>query len=294
MKKIVKSLGFVLIVCYTTGCMQDKSGQEWIPGLPFTVNGEQFEMMVVEGGSFMMGCTKEQGNDCNFNEKPVHEETVSTFYIGRYEVTQKLWNAVMGPGQSWSYNSDCEDCPVERVSWKDAQEFISKLNALTEKTFRLPTETEWEYAARGGNRSKGYKYSGSNKVDEVAWYIENYEKSKYGNRGTTHPVGMKKPNELGIYDMSGNVWEWCDDWYTKEYEHDGKVIHQGWPFKGDRVFFRRIIRGGSWGGTAEGCRVSFCDYDVGDYRDEYGGFRLALDVELASDSTEISNNIDIQ
>ena len=174
---------------------------------------------------------------------------------------------------------------AEYISWNDTQKFISKLNTLTNKTFRLPTDIEWEYAARGGKYSEKYKYSGSNDIDEVAWYIENYQKSKYGDKGTTHPVGMKKPNELGLYDMSGNVWEWCDNWYTQEYSQNGKSVHPGWPFNGTSAFFRRVLRGGSWGGTAKGCRVSYIDYDVPNYRDEYGGFRLVL----VPDSVQTAN-----
>ncbi|WP_298648632.1 formylglycine-generating enzyme family protein [uncultured Proteiniphilum sp.] len=277
---------FVLIFGITTACIQDKSDQELIQGPTFTVNGESFEMVFVEGGTFTMGCTAEQGGDCEDDEKPAHEETLPTFYMGKYEVTQKLWRAVMGSDLNRSYNSGCEDCPAEHVSWNDAQEFISKLNILTDRNFRLPTEAEWEYAARGGKRSKGYKYSGSNKIDEVAWYIDNYQKSKYGNKETTHPAGMKKPNELGLYDMSGNVWEWCSDWYTKEYYRNGKSVHPGWPYPGTTLLFRRVLRGGSWGGNAKGCRVSYIDYDVENHRDEYGGFRLALD----SDSMQVVTN----
>ena len=150
------------------------------------------------------------------------------------------------------------------------------MSILTKLPFRLPTETEWEYAARGGKRSKGYKYSGSHDIDKVAWYVDNYQKKKSGDKGTTHPVGMKQPNELGLYDMSGNVWEWCEDLYTKEYQQNGKSVHSGWPFKGTHLYFRRVLRGGSWGGTAKGCRVSYVDYDMGSYSDEYGGFRIVL------------------
>lgn len=264
-----------IILFILTGCLgNSQSDKQSIESLTFTVNGESFEMVFVEGGTFIMGCTSEQGRDCEDIEKPAHEETVDTFYLGKYEVTQKLWMAVTGTNSS--HNRDCDDCPVENVSWNDAQEFIKKLNALTGKTFRLPTETEWEYAARGGIHSEGYKYSGSNKVDEVAWYIDNYENSKHGIKGTTHPVGTRKPNELGIYDMSGNVWEWCNNLFMKEYQHNGKSVHPEWPFPGAPLYFRCILRGGSWGGTAKGCRVSYCDYDIHNYRDEYGGFRLAL------------------
>ena len=149
------------------------------------------------------------------------------------------------------------------------------------KTFRLPTEAEWEYAARGGHKSKHYKYSGSNQVSEVAWYVENSSGGQYGEAGTTRPVGLKKSNELGLYDMSGNVWEWCGDLYTKEYKQGGKSIHPGWPFEGTYLFFRRILRGGSWGGTAKGCRVSYIDYDIENYSDEYGGFRLVMELNFS-------------
>ena len=162
----------------------------------------QIEMVFVKGGTFMMGATPEQGSDAGDGEKPVHSVTVSDFYIGKYEVTQAQWKAVMGKNPS-HYKG--ENRPVERVSWYDIQKFIEKLNAKTGKRYRLPTEAEWEYAARGGNQSKGYKYSGSNDIGSVAWYTNNS-----GDR--THPVGQKQPNELGLYDMTGNVWEWCSDW----------------------------------------------------------------------------------
>lgn len=273
----VRTLTIMGVLFLTFSCTQNKSVQDPIQSVTFTVNGEDFEMIQIQGGTFMMGCTDEQGCDCEDNEKPAHKETVSTFYMGKYEVTQKLWKAVMGSDSNPSANTGCDDCPVENVSWNEAHEFLSKLNALTGKTFRLPTETEWEYAARGGKRSEGYKYSGSNNIDEVAWYVKNYQEGGTGEMKTTHPVGLKKPNELGLYDMSGNVWEWCEDTYTKEYYHDGKSVSPEWPLKGATLFFRRVLRGGSWGGTSLGCRVSYIDYDIGNYNDEYGGFRFALD-----------------
>ena len=273
MKQILKVF-IVIMLCNTTACLQDKSANQSKPdintiytvqSLTFTVNDERFEMIFVEGGTFTMGCTSEQGSDCEDFEKPVHQETVSDFYMGKHEVTQKLWRAVMGANPGGLYNRDCDDCPVEKVSWNDTQEFISKLNTLRERSFRLPTETEWEYAARGGKLSKGYKYSGSNNIDEVAWYRDNYQGTKYGITGTTHPAGSKKANELGLYDMSGNVWEWCSDWDSIPF------IVYGTPLP-----FRRVLRGGSWLGSAQGCRVSYHDCDVPGYRDECGGFRLAL------------------
>ncbi len=165
----------------------------------FTVNGVSFKMIFVEGGTFTMGATAELESDALGGEKPTHRVTLSSYMIGETEVTQELWQAVMGGNPSLHKGARN---PVEWVSWNDCQEFIDKLNRLTGRKFGLPTEAQWEYAARGGNRSKGYKYSGSNNIDELAWYD--------GNSGT-HLVATKKPNELGIYDMSGNLWEWCQD-----------------------------------------------------------------------------------
>ena len=164
-------------------------------------DGISIEMVKVEAGSFNMGATPEMKSPYK-DEKPVHRVTMTNdYYIGRYEVTQALWQAVMGSNPS-KFKGD--DLPVETVNWGDCQDFISKLNAMTDKRFRLPTEAEWEYAARGGKKSRGYKYSGSKTLGDVAWYE--------GNSGSkTHAVGTKQPNELGIYDMTGNVYEWCQD-----------------------------------------------------------------------------------
>ena len=211
-------------------------------------------MVWVAGGTYTMGATSEQGSDAYSDEKPAHAETVGGFYLCKYEVTQKLWSAVMGSNPSY-WKGD--DLPVESVSWNDCQEFISKLNELTNNKygFRLPTEAEWEYAARGGNRSRGYKYSGSDNVGSVAWYD--------GNSGSrTHAVGGKSPNELGLYDMSGNVCEWtaskwCDD------------------YNSPRNSSLRVLRGGGWYYFAGFCRVSSRGYGAPGYRYDYGGLRLA-------------------
>ena len=203
-------------------------------------NGISIDMVKVEAGTFMMGATSEMQNPYD-NEKPVHQVTLTNdYYMGKYEVTQDLWKAVMGRNPS-KFKGD--DLPVEEVSWDDCQEFISKLNSITGRKFRLPTEAEWEYAARGGKKSRGYQYSGSNSISDVAWYTDNC-----GSK--THPVGTKQANELGIYDMSGNVYEWCQDWkglYSSSSQTNPIGAVNG-PF--------RVFRGGSWLGYARFCRSS--------------------------------------
>ena len=207
----------------------------------FSVNGVQFTMVDVEGGTFMMGATEEQGDQAFNSEKPAHEVTLSSFSIGETEVTQGLWSAVMGdiPQQQLSGS----EYPVMNISWYDCQTFVSKLSQLTGRTFRLPTEAEWEYAARGGNHSNGFMYAGSNDIDEIAWIDDNC-----GNQ--YHEVAMKKANELGLYDMSGNMWEWCQDWYGT-YPSEAVVDPTG-PETGSY----RIFRGGGWLDEARDCRVS--------------------------------------
>ena len=218
----------------------------------FTVNGVSFEMIEVKGGTFTMGCTSEQGGDCDSDEKPTHSVTLSDYYIGKFEVTQELWQAVMGNNPSRFMGNNH---PVENVSWNDVQEFITKLNQKKGANFRLPTEAEWEYAARGGNKSKGYKYSGSNRIDDVAVYeVNSYNKGSNHPDYGTHAVGTKSPNELGIYDMSGNVWEWCQDW--KGSYSSGSQTNPTGPSSGSG----RVLRGGGWFHYAKYCRVSYRDY----------------------------------
>lgn len=216
-------------------------------------------MVYVQGSTFMMGATAEQVSDAWDSEKPAHQVTLSSFSIGRYEVTQEEWQAVMGNNPSYFKGAKR---PVESVSWNDCQEFIRKLNAMTGRRFRLPTEAEWEYAARGGNRSQGYKYSGSNNLNSVAWYRDNSGK-------TTHDVGLKSPNELGIYDMSGNVWEWCSDWYGN-YSSSSQTNPTG-SYSGSY----RVIRGGTWSNFAWYCRVSNRGDSTPGDRSDILGFRLA-------------------
>ena len=227
----------------------------------YYANGVSFEMIAVEGGTFTMGATEEQGSDAYDDESPTHQVTLSSYMIGKTEVTQELWEAVMGSNPSHFKRGST--LPVEDVSWEDCQAFITKLNALTGKTFRLPTEAEWEFAARGGNKSRGYKYSGSNTLNNVAWYDDN-------SSNHTHTVATKAPNELGIYDMSGNVLEWCSDW-DSSYTSASQTNPTG-PDSGSW----RMDRGGSWGDYARCCRVSCRGGSTPTNRYNNLGLRLAL------------------
>ena len=223
-------------------------------------NGISIDMVKVEAGTFMMGATSEMKKPYT-DEKPVHQVTLTNdYYMGKYEVTQALWQAVMGSNPS-KFKS--RNLPVEQVSWDDCQEFINKLNSITGRRFRLPTEAEWEYAARGGKKSKGYQYSGSSKMSEVAWYTAN-------SGSKTHPVGKKQANELGLYDMTGNVLEWCQDWYGS-YVSSSQTNPTG-AFSG----FFRVFRGGSWYGNAGNCRSSCRDSYNPDNRNFDLGLRLVL------------------
>ena len=257
----------VLSLAVFAGCHKDDDDKNENPviGKDFTerVEGMDLKMVYVKGGTFQMGATSEQGDDFWDDEKPVHAVTLSDYYIGKYEVTQGLWKAVMGENPSY-FDEAGDDYPAESVSWDDVQEFIAKLNELTGRKYVLPTEAQWEYAARGGVKTQGYKYSGSNDIDEVAWYQDNSENS-------THPVGTKKANELGIYDMSGNVWEWCQDWYGS-YSSEAQTNPAG-PETGSA----RVFRGGGWDGYARICRVSIRNYPYNpSYRSLNLGLRLVL------------------
>ncbi len=239
------------------------------------------QMVFVDGGTFMMGQTvvqpafsdntttraasdSEDDDSPRADELPAHEVTVSDFYIGRYEITQAQWSAVMC-GQNPSYFHG-DDLPVESVTWNDIQAFLARLNDLTGENYRLPTEAEWEYAARGGRKSLGYRYSGSNDIDEVAWYSDNSPES-------ICPAGGKKPNELGLYDMSGNAFEWVFDWYS-EYTSDARVNPKG-PSSGTY----HVLRGGSWKHGTNGCRVSFRTR-IPTYHLNKCGFRIAKGIAL--------------
>ena len=255
----------------------------------------QYNMVRVRGGTFTMGCTSEQGGDCDVDEKPMRQVTVSDFYIGKYEVTVNEFKAFveatgyrtdaetdggsyMWTGSEWKkragVNWRCRadgsqrpasegNHPVLHVSWNDATKYCGWLSGKTDKNFRLPTEAEWEYAARGGSLGRGYKYAGSNSLDEVAWYSDN-------SGAQTQPVGRKKANELGLYDMSGNVWEWCADWHGR-YGSTAQSNPKG-PSSGSE----RVYRGGSWDEGADGCRVALRFDAPPGSPDNVQGFRVAF------------------
>jgi len=247
-----------------------KDGQQ-IDTETITVNGVTFKMIHVDGGVFTMGATDEQGDDAYSSEKPTHVVNLSDFSIGETEVTQELWQAIMGYNPS-RYNVD-DHYPVETVSWDDCQAFLYRLNQLTGKKFRLPTEAEWEYAARGGSNSNGYKYAGGNDANSVSWNSDN-------SGDITHPVGSKSPNELGIYDMSGNVMEWCQDGYAY-YNLTTDTLTNPWG--NTNLEFGRVSRGGSFNSTIRNCRVSSRSSNSTDKHSCEYGFRLALS-ELTGDN----------
>ncbi len=232
------------------------------------------KMIFVKGGTFTMGATDEQGNDAENDEKPNHSVNISDFYIGNCEITQVQWTAIMGCNPS---NYKGSDHPVECVSWKDVQDFIKRLNQRTGKNYRLPTEAEWEYAARGGSRSQRYKYSGSNDINEVSWYGNNSDNK-------THPVGQKQPNELGLYDMSGNVYEWCQDWFISDFY---KYSHFTNPI-GPCLGYAKVCRGGCYFNEATHNRISFRGFAETESGYTNIGFRLVLDNVSSSIDSDVN------
>ncbi|MCC6286825.1 MAG: formylglycine-generating enzyme family protein [Chitinophagaceae bacterium] len=216
----------------------------------------QNNMVWITGGRFVMGTDIGE-----MDERPAYEVVVDGYAISKYPVTQRQWIAIMGNNPSEF--AGCDQCPIDKVTWNDAQKFIEILNALTGKKYSLPTEAEWEYAAKGGKDWKQFRYSGSDNIDEVGWYATN------GGRHP-HQVGEKKPNAIGLYDMTGNVWEWCQDWYNKNYYELNENNNPVGPASGSG----RVRRGGSWFTQAISCKVTTRNSVKQDYMDDIGGFRL--------------------
>ncbi|MDB5283054.1 MAG: Sulphatase-modifying factor protein [Bacteroidota bacterium] len=231
------------------------------PKLAVIVKEIEARMLPIEGGSFTMGCINPQDTECYYWEKPRHTVTITTFYMSKFDVTQKQWKAIMGttPGPK-----TCPECPVINVSWFDAGMFINKLNQLSNKNYRLPTEAEWEYAAKGGNKGHGFKYSGGDNAMNVAWYDSVISRD-------VHPVGEKQANELGLFDISGNVWQWCSDWFDEKYYGKSPSNNPSGPPSGEGF---RVVRGGSWWGPLKDCRVANRDKYPPDSKDDDVGFRL--------------------
>jgi sulfatase modifying factor 1 len=238
----------------------------------FCQDYKNIQMVYIKGGSYFQGCDDHRYLTEEYdNEKPLHRVTLSSYYIGKFEFTLGQYRSLMGirpiPYQGSDYgNKDCDNCPVVKLSWDEVMEVIKKLNEKTGKHYRLPTEAEWEFAARGGKYSKNLDYPGSNKLSEVAWFGK--------ANGTTHPVGEKLANELSIFDMGGNVAEFCADWYASDYY--GKTIDaidpKG-PAKGDK----KVLRGGSYLESSTGCRSAGRAMAKPNLRQWDYGFRLAMD-----------------
>lgn len=248
MKKIASLIAIVSVLFVISGYAQ-------VPTI---------ELVHVQGGAFLMGCT-DKHSDCSVNEAPAHPVKLDGFYIAKYEVTQALWMSVMGGKNPSKVIGD--SLPVTRISWYDAQTFIGKLNQLTGKKYRLPTEAEWEFAARGGNLSKRYKYSGSNTLEDVAWCKENSD-------DVPHAVGTKQPNEVGIYDMTGNVYEWCSDGFDMYEPNYYETIENP---KGNNLSETKVYRGGGMTSYWDVCRVSARANSIPNAKFNFVGFRLALD-----------------
>lgn len=260
-------------ICYALGWLEappEEPSQEIVSSSSndrvFTVGGTEFRMIFIEGGTFDMGATPDQGMYAGFDEKPSVQTTVGNFFICETPVTQALWETVMGDNPS-HFKGD--RLPVERVSWEECSEFLDKLSALTGCPFRMPTEAEWEYAARGGKKSMHTRYSGADdgRRSDAMWYKENSQNS-------SHEVGTKVPNELGICDMSGNVSEWCSDWYFNSYASSGSRVNPSGPSFGSA----RVYRGGSWDDKIIACRVSKRASMNPIYKNKLVGLRLAATI----------------
>ena len=237
----------------------------------FTVNHIPIKMVFVKGGDLQLGCIADQGDSCRERELPSHNVKLTDFYIGETEVTQAQWMAVMGSDNNPSYWKG-NTLPVERVSWAECHRFVTRLNKYLAKElpegyhFALPSEAQWEYAARGGMKSAGMRYAGSNDLKQIAWFYDNSSQR-------THDVRIKTANELGIFDMSGNVWEWCEDWYDEDFYAENTDWHN--PMNNQETSYR-VQRGGSWNYAASYSRCATRDRGSIHSRYEDCGFRVAL------------------
>jgi formylglycine-generating enzyme required for sulfatase activity len=238
---------------------QDKAPLD--PKLAEVVKSIEAKMIAVDGGNFTMGCNNPLDTECVGWEKPRHTVTIKSFKMSKFDVTQKEWKAIMGTTPSGKY---CADCPVVNVTWFDVQMFINKLNQLSDKNYRLPNEAEWEYAAKGGNKGHGYIYSGANEANEVAWYDSVRTKE-------IRPVGGKKANELGIFDLSGDVWQWCTDWFDEKYYANSPSNGPTGPSVATK---EKVVRGGSWWGPRRDCRAANRDKFPPESKDDDVGFRI--------------------
>ncbi len=262
---ILSGIGLGLVVFLVVLLVRDWQTEQdaYLSPEDISIRAADLEMVFIEGGAFTQGCVEERQSNCFANELPVHEVQISGFYIGKFPVTQGQWSKVMGSNPS-SF-SGCDDCPVNNVSWMDAMKFIERLNRVTNKNYRLPTEAEWEFAARGGNNSQQFRFSGSTYLSDVGWYDRN-------SNGLLKPVGSLNPNEIGLYDMSGNINEWCYDVFS-EYSSNGSPRLSG----SSRGTAFHVIRGGSYSSPARECRVYFRSSRHLTATSPYIGFRLARD-----------------
>ncbi len=259
MKIFSKIFFFLFSIFLFVGC--NTSPKKQTTDVVVEINGQEFCFVWVNGGTFEMG--EAHGNE--YSDRLDHTVTLDGFYMGKYEVTQAQWRAIMAYNPS-SHLGD--DNPVDFVTWNECQEFIQKLNNLSDKQFAMPTEAQWEFAAQGGNKSRNTLYCGDDNIDAVAWYLGNSD-------GTTYLVGKKVPNELGLFDMSGNVWEWCQDWYHRSYYKQSPEHN---PVNNDMSdsWGERVIRGGGWRSSANDCSITYRHYFEQDRASSFIGFRLVM------------------
>lgn len=263
-RQLIWIISFVFVSAALHSCEEKQElviPEEAEDDIVFNVNGVSFKMVKIEGSIFRMGSDGVLFEVVE-NETPSHNVSLSDYYIGETEVTQELWVAVMGNNPSAQNHAESNTCPVENVSWDDCQMFIDSLNAITGRVFSLPTEAQWEYAARDGIKLSEYLFSGSDNIQKVCWYS--------GNTPSSRSVKGKEPNKIGLYDMSGNVAEWCNDWYgmySGSFQEDPIGHHSG---------TKRVIRGGGWTSSEKDCRNTARDCQTPDFKNSSLGFRLAL------------------